>query len=211
MTDLNTSASVSSTQVITVADRSVKAVAKATAELLKVSSDLNTLVLTAENLTDDIQQKESQLQALGQQFEADFRTKAAELNIRVLENEEASLQVLMAKRDLATITKNELVNLAKELDVANSSREADIDKAVAATSKELNSTWGAKLATIQNAHAVETATLKAEDAAKSERITFLGGEIAALRKQIDDERNTRLEIAKADAGRQGVVVNAGKQ
>lgn len=46
---------------------------------------------------------------------------------------------------------------------------------------------------------------------KDERITFLTGEIAALRGQIEAERNTRLEIAKADAGRQGVVVNAGKQ
>lgn len=33
---------------------------------------------------------------------------------------------------------------------------------------------------------------------------------AELRKQIDAERETRLAIAQAESGRQGVVVNAGK-
>lgn len=35
-------------------------------------------------------------------------------------------------------------------------------------------------------------------------------QVAELRGQITAERETRLEIAKADAGRAGVVVNAGK-
>lgn len=200
-----------STQVITVADRSVKAVSKAVAELVKVSGDLSTLVATSETLSEDIQQKESQLAALDQDFAVQFRTKTAELAVQVLENETTTMQILMAKRDLATITTGELTDLAKELDAAKADRQADIDKAVAQTSKELNASWGAKLGAVENAHKVETATLKAEATSKDERINFLTGEIAALRNQIEAERNTRLEIARADAGRQGVVVNAGKQ
>ena len=34
--------------------------------------------------------------------------------------------------------------------------------------------------------------------------------VAELRKQIDAERETRLAIAQAESGRQGVVVNVGK-
>ena len=82
---------------------------------------------------------------------------------------------------------------------------------MSSNSKDLNAGWSAKVSAIQNQHAVETATLKAEAVSKDERIVFLTGEIAALRNQIEAERNTRLEIAKADAQRQGVVVNAGKQ
>ena len=40
--------------------------------------------------------------------------------------------------------------------------------------------------------------------------TGLGKVVAELRKQIDAERETRLAIAQAESGRQGVVVNAGK-
>ena len=200
-----------STQVITVADRSMKAVSKAVADLVKVSTDLNTLVGVSENLSDDIQQKESQLAALGQQFEVELRTKKAELAVQVLEDETTTLQLLMAKRDLATVTTGELTKLAAELNEAQADRQADIKEAVTQVTKELNAASGAKLAAVENAHKVETATLKAESTSKDERITFLTVEIAALRNQIEAERSTRLEIARADAGRQGVVVNAGKQ
>lgn len=129
----------------------------------------------------------------------------------VLENEELVMKNLMAKRNLAYVTADELTQLSKDLQAAKDGNQAAIDTAVAATTKELSAAASAQIASLKSAHAVETATLKAEAVSKDERITFLTGEIAALRGQIEAERNTRLEIAKADAGRQGVVVNAGKQ
>ncbi|WP_196784119.1 hypothetical protein, partial [Klebsiella pneumoniae] len=59
-------------------------------------------------------------------------------------------------------------------------------------------------------HKVELAEHKAQATAKNQRITDLEAQVAELRGQITAERETRLEIAKADAGRAGVVVNAGK-
>lgn len=199
------------TALITTADRSVKTLQAAIAQLLKTSTELSSLGVIVETQSADIQQNDSRLANIDAEFELKQRTAAANLNVAVLENEELVMKTLMAKRNLAHVTTDELTDLAKELQTAKSDNQAAIDAAVAAASKELNASWGAKVGAIQNQHAVETATLKAEAVSKDERITFLTGEIAALRSQIEAERNTRLEIAKADAGRQGVVVNAGKQ
>lgn len=199
------------TALITTADRSVKALQTAIAQLLKTSTELSTLSVIVETQSADIQQNDSRLANIDAEFELKQRTAAANLNVAVLENEEQVMKSLMSKRNLAYVTADELTQLSKDLQAAKDGNQADIDAAVAATTKELSAAANAQIASLKNAHAVETATLKAEAVSKDERITFLTDEIAALRSQIEAERNTRLEIAKADAGRQGVVVNAGKQ
>lgn len=47
--------------------------------------------------------------------------------------------------------------------------------------------------------------------AVTERNAFLTDELVEARNELTAERAARIEIAKAEAGRQGVVVNAGKQ
>lgn len=199
------------TALITTADRSVKTLQAAIAQLLKTSTELSALGVIVETQSADIQQNDSRLANIDAEFELKQRTAAANLNVAVLENEELVMKSLMGKRNLAHITADELTNLAKELQTAKADNQAAIDAAVAAATKEAAIAANSQIASLKNAHAVETATLKAEAVSKDERITFLTGEIAALRSQIEAERQTRLEIAKADAGRQGVVVNAGKQ
>lgn len=199
------------TALITTADRSVKTLQAAIAQLLKTSTELSALGVIVETQSADIQQNDSRLANIDAEFELKRRTAAANLNVAVLENEELVMKGLMGKRNLAHVTTDELTQLSKDLQAAKADNQAAIDAAVAATTKELSAAANAQIASLKNAHAVETATLKAEAVSKDERITFLTGEIAALRGQIEAERNTRLEIAKADAGRQGVVVNAGKQ
>lgn len=199
------------TALITTADRSVKTLQAAIAQLLKTSTELSALGVIVETQSADIQQNDSRLANIDAEFELKQRTAAANLNVAVLENEEQVMKSLMGKRNLAYVTADELTQLSKDLQAAKDGNQAAIDAAVAATTKELSAAANAQIASLKNAHAVETATLKAEAVSKDERITFLTGEIAALRSQIEAERNTRLEIAKADAGRQGVVVNAGKQ
>lgn len=199
------------TALITTADRSVKTLQAAIAQLLKTSTELSALGVIVETQSADIQQNDSRLANIDAEFELKQRTAAANLNVAVLENEEQVMKSLMGKRNLAYVTADELTQLSKDLQAAKDGNQAAIDAAVAATTKELSAAANAQIASLKNAHAVETATLKAEAVSKDERITFLTDEIAALRGQIEAERNTRLEIAKADAGRQGVVVNAGKQ
>lgn len=199
------------TSLITTADRSVKTLQAAIAQLLKTSTELSALGVIVETQSADIQQNDSQLANIDAEFELKKRTAAANLNVAVLENEDLVMKTLMAKRNLAHVTTDELTSLAKDLEAAKADNNAAIELAVTAAVREVRAVANSEKASMQNAHAVETATLKAEATSKDERIAFLTGEIASLRAQIEAERNTRLEIAKADAGRQGVVVNAGKQ
>lgn len=198
-----------STALITTADRSVKTLLGTISNLSKLTAELGLLGATIEAQSADIQQNESRLAHLDAEFDLKKRTAAANLNVAVLENEHGVMQVLMAKNKLATVTIDELTKLQDELTQAKADNTAAIDAAVNANAKELHASYNADILSIGNAHSVETATLKAEATSKDERIAFLSTEINSLRQQINDERNTRLEIAKADASRQGVVVNAG--
>lgn len=199
-----------SLQLITAADRATKAVTSAVAALQKTTNELAAQANLAEAIAADIQQKESQLANLDVQFDNTFRQRSAELNIRVLENGDGVLAGLLRERGLANIPAAEVSRLTTALAEATKDNAEAINSAVGAAVASANSKHAAELATVNATHAVETATLRAEAASKNERIEFLGGEIVALRAQLDAERNTRLAIAQADAGRQGVVVNAGK-
>lgn len=197
--------------VITAADRSMKAVAKAVADLAKVSADLTGLTVISEQLSDDIQQKESQLADLERQFDIDLRTKIAELNVRVLENEDSVLLDLLDKRGLEHISVSDVRQLKNDLAAALQGNDKAVEAAVQTATKELHAMYSAKLAAQESNHRVESANVAAEVSSLRAKNEFLAGEVDQLRKQIEAERQTRLQIAQADATRQGVVVNAGKQ
>lgn len=197
-------------KVITVADRSAKAVVTATTALAKVAQDLMISSQGLVNLTEEIQVKEGELSALNAQFDTSFRTKQAELALRVLEDEEAVLGGLMQKRKLARITNIELSDLRTSLNDAQMIQSDAIEAAIAQAEKVLHARYNGEISTIKADHRVHSAEQEANSKAKDMRIEFLTSQVAQLQKTIDDERNTRLEVAKAEAQRQGVVVNTGK-
>ena len=63
---------------------------------------------------------------------------------------------------------------------------------------------------LEATHKVAIAELNANTKADKDRIAMLTEQLEAARGDLKAERETRLEIAKADANRQGVVVNTGK-
>ena len=64
-------------KVITVADRSTKALVVATTGLAKIASDLSALSESTVKLADDIEFKQSQLENLNVEFDNKFRESAA--------------------------------------------------------------------------------------------------------------------------------------
>ena len=68
----------------------------------------------------------------------------------------------------------------------------------------------AQIAALESKHAVETAQKNADLQAAAKEIEFQANQIKYLQQQIADERSTRLQVAQAEAGKQGVIVNAGK-
>lgn len=197
-------------KVITVAERSTKALIKAIADGQKLYADLATLSQSTVTLTEEIEFKEGQLADINNQIASLERESKAELRLRVIENEDRVLSELMRSRGYAVITGAELNALNSELVAAKTDNDFAVSEASEAGYKSAAAKFGAENRELVSQHKVELAEHKAQATAKDQRISDLEAQVLELRDQITAERNTRLEIARADAGRAGVVVNAGK-
>lgn len=201
----------SSATLITVADRSVRAITAATVGLSKVVADIVALNGVVETLSADIQQKEGQLADLERQLNLSERNAKAELATRVAEAENTVLNQLLSKNDLARISNTTLGELQESLNNALSGAAAAVEGAVKAAEAALHARYGAAMKSAESDFKVANAEIAAKNAALVERNALLIEDLATARRELTAEREARIKIAQAEAGRQGVVVNAGKQ
>ena len=117
---------------------------------------------------------------------------------------------LLKARKVISITPSVLTDLQAELAQVKASNEAAIAEAVKAAEARVAAAFQAQINAKEAAHQVETATLKANTTAQTERNAFLSAQITQLQAEIQKERDARVAIAQAEAAKQGVVVNAGK-
>ncbi|HFG0035287.1 hypothetical protein [Klebsiella pneumoniae] len=197
-------------KVITVAERSTKALVKVVADGQKLFSELAGLANSTVTLTEEIEFKQSQLVDIDNQIAATEREAKAQLRLRVIENEDKVLAELMRTRGYAVISHADLDALNSDLAAAKTDNDFAVSEAREAGYQAAAAKFGAENRELASQHKVELAEHKAQATAKNQRISDLEAQVTELRDQITAERNTRLEIARADAGRQGVVVNAGK-
>lgn len=197
-------------KVITVADRSTKALAKTAQDLSKIVLEINGLSASTVTLAEEIEYKQSELDDLANKYEIRVAEEENALRLKVLANEDKVLADLMKKRGFATVTQVDFEKLNSDLEAASTNNEFAVSEAREAGYKEASVALNAQIGQMKSSHSVEMAEFKAQATAKDQRIRDLEAQVTDLRSQIDAERQTRLEIAKADAGRQGVVVNAGK-
>lgn len=199
-----------SLKIASVADRSVKALVTAQTALAKVVAELAAGTTATAEVVDAIQQKEAELQGLQSQFDLKFAEQAQALRIRLLENEDKVLAELLSKGKLARISNEDLAELNVVLSTAQADNSKAIEAAVSAKSAQMYSQHNSEMKELKAKHDVESAATAAQVQSQATQITFLQAEVERLRKDIEAERNTRLSIAQAEAGRQGVVVNTGK-
>lgn len=197
-------------KVITVADRSTKALVVAIAGLGKITSDLSTLGDITVKLADEIEFKQSQLDNLDVEFENKFREASAELRLRIKEDESGVLKQLLTQFGLAYITSDALQTLQSDLAQANEDYSAMMADAESSGFRKGAAEFQAKLKEAESAHRINVAELTAKSNAKDDKIKMLEAQVAQLQSDIKSERETRLAIAQAEAGRQGVVVNTSK-
>ncbi|MFP8559559.1 hypothetical protein ACLH2J_25120 [Klebsiella michiganensis] len=197
-------------KVITVAERSTKALVKVVADGQKLFSELAGLANSTVTLTEEIEFKQGQLVDIDNQIAATEREAKAQLRLRVIENEDKVLAELMRSRGYAVISHADLDALNSDLVAAKTDNDFAVSEAREAGYQAAAAKFGAENRELASQHKVEMAEHKAQATAKNQRISDLEAQVTELRDQITAERNTRLEIARADAGRQGVVVNAGK-
>ena len=191
-------------------DRSTKAIVTATTGLGKVVAERQTLANASEQVAQEIQFRQNELDGINAEFDQKFAEAQAGLKIKVLGNEDKVLGDLLNARGLVSIDPTEVQTLRDELYNAQTGNSQAIEDAVSQAQSNAARELNARLATQTAEHKVQIAELNANAGAKDQKITFLESQVAELRKQIDAERETRLAIAQAESGRQGVVVNAGK-
>ena len=196
--------------VISVTERATKAVATAASGLSKVVADLQSLADGSERISQEIQFKQQELGQIEAQFDEKFAEEKSKLKIKVLENEDGVLNALLKARGLVAIEPGVVDGLRNELAVAKDSNEDAINTAVADAKQKVYSELNAVKANLEASHKVAIAELNANTKADKDRIAMLTEQLEAAREDLKAERETRLEIAKADANRQGVVVNTGK-
>lgn len=196
--------------VISVTERATKAVATAATGLSKVVSDLQSLAEGSERISQEIQFKQQELGNIEAQFNEKLAEEKSKLKIKVLENEDGVLNALLKARGLVAIEPGVVEGLRNELAVAQDSNEDAINAAVAAAERSAATQLNAVKSNLESAHKVAIAELNANTKADKDRIAMLTEQLEAARADLKAERETRLEIAKADANRQGVVVNTGK-
>lgn len=195
-------------KTLTIVDRSTKALNTAADSVIKAAQDLQNIAIASTQLTQDIEFKQSELDSLEEQLVIKQREQAAELRLRVKENADAVLAELLKERGLITTTTKDVKDVEAQLAKALAENTAEIEAAIAHTTAEVTSVFKAQLLQKDSDHKVEIASLKANATAAQERITYLTAELAQARAQVEADRTARVEIAKAEAQRQGVVVNA---
>ena len=197
-------------KTLTVVDRSTKALATAAEAVQKAITDLGSITTISAALTQEIEFKQSELNGLADLYTTKEREQVAELRLRVKENEDKVFEELLKARKLIAVAPTVLTDLQAQLAQVTASSEANVAEAVKATEARVLAAAQAQMNAKEAAHQVEIATLKASTSSLTERSTFLTAQIAQLQNEIQKERDARVQIAQAEAAKQGVVVNAGK-
>ena len=102
-------------KTLTVVDRSTKALTAAADGIVKAAADLQGIASLATGLAQDIEFKQNELDNLDEQLVAKQREQAAELRLRVREDEDKVLAELLKARGLVTKTPAEIKEVEKQL------------------------------------------------------------------------------------------------
>lgn len=198
-------------KILTPVDKSTRALQTAADTLTKTVTELTASVaaLTTQqvDLANDIEFKQSELETIANETAVKQREQAAELRLRVREDEDTVFAELLKERGLVTQTPQEVQTLKAQLAEALEDNQDAIDDAVAKAVAEVTATYKTQLAQKDSDHKVQIATLQANEKATQERLNFLTTQNAKLETQIEEDRKARVEIAKAEASRQAVTVN----
>lgn len=191
-------------------ERATKNLQKIMADTIKATADFATITDRSQAIALEIEDQQVALSNLAAQYDTVRRTADAELKLRVLEDSEVVLKELLTKFKLAHITEEEVKALVAQYDALKASYEEDLKKAKTDLQNSLYAQYNNSEKAAIAKHELEIAQSKAQLEAKDKEISFMAQQINYLQKQIEEERATRLQVAQAEAGKQGVVVNTGK-
>ena len=191
-------------------DRSAKNLASGLTAVQKALTDLASLAEQSQSLALQIEDKQHELAAIQEQVANARRTADAELKLQVLEDARKVFDELAERLGYAKVTKTELEVLNAQLAHAQRDFTEELAKLREDEQSKYQAAARAQISALEGKHAVETAQKDADLKAQAYEINSLKAQITYLQEQIAAERSTRLEVAKAESSKQGVVVNTGK-
>ena len=196
-----------SNTIATIAEKAQKALLKQAQDNKKLMEEITASAASLDTLIEAVQIKENALKNLEDQTKTQVREAAIELDLAVRENEQDVLTSLLQRYRYAAITQEAVQALQNRVSAAESVNAEAIAKAADEKSRSIYATAAAQLAALKAEHAVDTANISADLKAAHMQISFLQRQVIDLQAQVEADRTARVEIAKAESGRQGVVVN----
>lgn len=197
-------------KALTAVDRSTKTLAATVENVQKVVVELASVANLAASLATDIEFKQSELEGLEGQFAVKQRELTAELNLKVKEDAEKVLEGLLKDRGLMTVVPTEYYSIQSQVRTLQEGNADQVAAAVKEAEKAAGIKHQAELAALKSTQQVEVASIKASEASLRDRLAFYETQVSQLQEEIRAERNSRIEIAKADSQKQGVTVNTAK-
>lgn len=194
-------------KVLSATDKSTKALLSAVGS---VDAAIKLAQETLPALMVEIENKQSDLNAIETETKEKVRKAKVELSLQVEENERKVLDNLLKKFGLAEITVEALKQIQDALDAALQSNEAEVAKAVAIAKNQLEAEHKATISKLEAEHAVAVASKDAAIEAKDMQIKFQAATITSLEATIAAEREARVEEAKARGVSAVTVQTTGK-
>lgn len=199
---------------VIIVDKSTRALTSAAATLNKTLVELQNgveaLVQEQSSLADDIHFKKEELKEIESQNDVAVRSAAADLRLRIKEDQDQVLVELLDSRGLITTTEDEVNMLNQQVMQSKADLESAEYKAVREAEQRVSAQYQARISTQEANHKVEIAELNANAKADKQAIATLTEQVNQLREDLKAEREARVAMAEAAAKAQGVVVNTGK-
>ena len=194
---------------LTIVDKATKGLLKVTADTSKIMGDLNGLVAITETIATEIEFKSGELASIEANMVSKLREAKADLAIDIKENADSVLEDMLADRNLATITEDDLRALQARVNRDEFDNQAAIESAVKAAEKSAHAAAAIVNAKQEAAHAVASAKLIADNSALEARIEFLIESNTSLQTMVNDERTARVEMSR-NASQPTINVGTGK-
>ena len=202
-----TTITTASITIATIAEKAQKALLKQAQDNKKLMEEITASAASLDTLIEAVQIKENALKNLEDQTKTQVREAAIELDLAVRENEQDVLTSLLQRYRYAAITQEAVQALQNRVSAAESVNAEAIAKATDEKTRSIYASTNTQLAALKAEHAVDTANISADLKAAHMQISFLQRQVIDLQAQVEADRTARVEIAKAESGRQGVVVN----
>ena len=196
-----------SNTIATIAEKAQKALLKQAQDNKKLMEEITASAASLDTLIEAVQIKENALKNLEDQTKTQVREAAIELDLAVRENEQDVLTSLLQRYRYAAITQEAVQALQNRVSAAESVNAEAIAKAADEKSRSIYASTSAQVTALKAEHAVDSANISADLKAAHMQISFLQRQVIDLQAQVEADRTARVEIAKAESGRQGVVVN----